>query len=97
MQLSQDDIKHIAHLARLDLKDEEVEQYGAELSDILNFVDQLQEVDVTDVEPTAQVTGLENIYREDEVNEWNEQEKEDALKQAPDREGRNVKVKRVLE
>lgn len=84
-------------MSRLDLTDQELEKYGSELSAILDFVDQLKEVDVTGVEPTAQVTGLENIYREDEIREWNEKEREEALSQAPDREGRQVKVKRVLE
>jgi aspartyl-tRNA(Asn)/glutamyl-tRNA(Gln) amidotransferase subunit C len=97
MKLSKDDIKHIATLARLELTDDEIEKYGSELSAILDFVDQLKEVDVTGVEPTAQVTGMENVYRHDEAKPWDEAESEEALDQTPDREGKSVKVKRVLE
>jgi len=96
MKLDKKEIKKIAELARLELTDKELETYGLQLSDILGYVDQLQEVDVTGVEPTAQVTGLENVMREDKVEEWPEDEVESALGQAPDREGKFVKVKRVL-
>lgn len=97
MKLSKNQIQHIANLARLELTDEELEKYGGQLSDVLSYVDQLSEVDTAGVLPTAQVTGLENVLRADEIEEWNEQEREAALSQAPEREERFVKVKRVLE
>ena len=64
---------------------------------ILSYIDQLQEVNVNGVEPTAQVTGLVNVWREDELLDCPESEREAALKQAPELEGHQVKVKRVLE
>jgi len=67
MTLTKDDIRHIARLARLHLSDEEVERSANELSSILDYVGQLQEVDTKSVEPTAQVTGLSNSFRVDEV------------------------------
>ena len=97
MKLTKKEIQHIANLARLELTDKELKEYGSQLSDVLSYIDQLQEVDVTGVEPTAQVTGLANVLREDKAEEWNEAEREAALKQAPEMEGRQVKVKRVLE
>jgi aspartyl-tRNA(Asn)/glutamyl-tRNA(Gln) amidotransferase subunit C len=97
MKLSKEEIKHIADLARLELTVEEKEKYGSQLSKVLDFIEQLKEVDTTDCEPTAQVTGLENIFRMDEKENWNEREKEEALKQAPELENGQVKVKRVLE
>lgn len=97
MKLSKDQIKHIADLARLDLTDEELSKYGGQLSEVLNYIDQLKEVEVGEVEPTAQVTGLENILREDETENWDKEEIDKALDQAPDREDREIKVKRVLE
>ena len=97
MQLSKDEIQHIAKLARLELTDAELEKYGGQLSAVLNYIDQLKEVDVKGVLPTAQVTGLENVLREDVVNGWNKEEIEAALKDAPEREGRFIKVKRVIE
>jgi len=69
MALSHDDVRHIAKLARLHLSDEEVEKFSRELSSILDYIDQLQEVDTSNVEPTAQVTGQTNSFREDEVKE----------------------------
>lgn len=97
MQLSKEEIQHIANLARLDLTKEELEKYGSQLSNVLSYIDQLKEVDVTGVEPTAQVTGLENVWRADEAEEWPSEEREDALCLAPDFENGQYKVKRVLE
>ena len=97
MKLTKQQIKHIANLARLELTESELEQYGSQLSAVLNYIDQLKEIDVIGIEPTAQVMGLENVFREDEVEAWNENEREIALKQASGLEGRQVKVKRVLE
>ncbi|OGF24399.1 hypothetical protein A3H09_01300 [Candidatus Falkowbacteria bacterium RIFCSPLOWO2_12_FULL_45_13] len=97
MQLSKQEIQHIAKLARLDLSEPELEKYGGQLSAVLDYIDQLKEVDVKGVEPTAQVTGLENVLREDEVKNWDKEEIELALKDAPARGGRFIKVKRVLE
>lgn len=97
MNLSKFEIQHIAKLARLELADEELEKYGGQLSAILNYIDQLKEVGVKGVAPTAQVTGLENILRQDEVNDWDKEEVEEALADAPERAGRFIKVKRVIE
>ncbi len=96
MKLTKKEIEHIADLARLELDDNELKLYGNQLSDILDFIDQLQEVDTTGVEPTAQVTGLINIWREDKVLVWDKQEQADALVQAPALEDEQIKVKRVL-
>lgn len=97
MQLTQEEIKQVANLARLELTEAELAQYGDQLSSVLNYIDQLAEVDVEGVEPTAQVTGLENVWREDVVFDCPEDEREAALKEAPELEGHQIKVKRVLE
>ncbi len=65
--LSPDQVRHIAKLARLRLSDEEVEKLSKELTSILGYVDMLQEVDTKGVEATAQVTGQENSFRTDEI------------------------------
>ena len=70
MKLKKEQVKHIAELARLDVAEEELEKYSEQLTGILEFIEKLQEVNTDDVEPTAQVTGMENIFREDEVKEW---------------------------
>ena len=97
MKLSKQEIQGIAKLARLDLTEAELEKYGGQLSAVLSYINRLKEVDVKGVEPTAQVTGLENVLREDEVKNWDKKEIEEALKDAPEREGRFIKVKRVIE
>ena len=97
MKLTVEEIKKIATLARLELTPEQIETYGDQLSGVLDYVAMLSEVDTTDVEPTAQVTGLENVLRADEIQNWPEDEIEAALKDAPGREDRFIKVKRVIE
>jgi aspartyl-tRNA(Asn)/glutamyl-tRNA(Gln) amidotransferase subunit C len=94
--LDKSQIEHIARLARLDLTEAEQVKYGGQISAILGYIEQLQEVDVDKVEPTAQVTGLVNSWREDEVLDWPKDENILALNDAPGKEGRNIKVKRVL-
>lgn len=66
-QLTADQVRHIAKLARLNLSDAEVEKYTTELTSILQYIDMLSEVDTTGVEPTAQVTGQVNSLRPDVI------------------------------
>ncbi|MDD5291284.1 MAG: Asp-tRNA(Asn)/Glu-tRNA(Gln) amidotransferase subunit GatC [Patescibacteria group bacterium] len=96
MKLTKEEIKHIADLARLELTDDELKKYGSQLSAVLNYINQLKEVDTTDIEPTAQVTGLENALREDVKEDWDKREGQEAFRQAPELESGQIKVKRVL-
>ena len=97
MKLTKEEIEHLARLARLSLTEEEKAQYAAELSAILEFVEQLQEVDTTDVEPTAQVTGLEDVYRDDVAVPQRAEIMEKIVEQFPDRDGNLLKVPGVFE
>jgi len=97
MKLKIKDIQHIANLARLELTKVEEKKYGEQLSAVLDYVEQLQEVDVNNIEPTAQVTGLSNVLREDKIKDWDEQERNMALKQAPGMVDGQIEVKRILE
>ena len=65
--LTTEQVRHIAKLARLRLTDMELEKFPRELTSILQYVDMLKEVDTSGVEPTAQVTGQTNVFREDEI------------------------------
>ncbi|MFH0851661.1 MAG: Asp-tRNA(Asn)/Glu-tRNA(Gln) amidotransferase subunit GatC [Candidatus Peregrinibacteria bacterium] len=67
MPLSPAQVRHIAKLARLQISDAEVEKFGRELSAILDYVAKLQKVSTKDVVPTAQITGLSNVFREDVI------------------------------
>ena len=61
MSISKEEIDNIAELSRLELSAEEKEKFGEQLGSILDYVEQLSEVDTTDVEPTAQVSGLIDV------------------------------------
>ncbi len=60
------DVRYIARLARLELSDEEVARYQAQLSNVLTFVEALRKVDVSGVEPTAHASPVFNVFRPDE-------------------------------
>lgn len=66
-QLTRDQVRHIAKLARLSLSEAEEQKFAIELTNILSYVNVLSEVDTQNVEPTAQVTGRENAFRADVV------------------------------
>lgn len=95
MKLKKEDIRHIAELARLELNSKEISKYTHDLSAILDYVNMLEEVDTDKIEPTAQVSGLMDVFRKDEIKPWSEEEVEMALSQS-EREGGAIKVKRVL-
>ena len=88
-------VQHIAALARLGLTDAELERMRDQLSAVLDHISMLQEVDTSDIAPTAQVIQLENVMRADEVGPG--LSRESALANAPDREGPMLRVPVVLE
>ena len=67
MSLSEKDVQYVARLARLELSEEEVQRFSRQLSSILEYVEQLNVLDVKDVEPLAHVLDLKNVFREDEA------------------------------
>lgn len=89
-------IKKIAKLANLTLNSEEEVKFEKQLTDIVNYIDKLNEVNTTAVEPTAQVTGLVNVSREDNsaISSLNQ---EDALKNTKSKHNGLFKVKAILE
>jgi aspartyl-tRNA(Asn)/glutamyl-tRNA(Gln) amidotransferase subunit C len=93
--LTRDDVLKLARLARLKLTDEEVAMYQREIGEILEYVEQLDQVDVAGLEPTSQVTGLTNVTRDDEEINYG-YEALDLLKNVPATEGNQIKVKRMI-
>ncbi len=85
----------MARLSRLHLSEDEIEQFTGEISAILGYVEQLQNVDLKDLKPTNQVTGLTNVMRADEVKDYGATP-EELLKNAPATSGGHIKVKRML-
>jgi aspartyl-tRNA(Asn)/glutamyl-tRNA(Gln) amidotransferase subunit C len=94
-QLSRDDVLKLARLARLDLTDEEVDEFVLELSNILQYVTQVQDADVTGLQPTTQVTGLTNVMRDDAVVDYGVS-RDDLLRLPPATQDGLIKVKRML-
>lgn len=95
MSLTSSDVAHVARLARLSLSAEELERMRSQLSDILAYIEMLQEVDVSGVEQTAQVTGLATVMRPDVVTE--RLGREAALANAPDQREGMFRVKPVFD
>ena len=95
MALTLDEVRKVALLARLRLSDDELERMQQQLSSILDYMQVLQEVDVADVAPTAQVTDVVNVMRPDEVRP--SLPVDEALAGAPSVENGYFKVKPVFE
>lgn len=79
--ITTDDVKHVAKLARLELTEEEINKYSKQLGEILKYVEQMNEVDTTGVEPMPHAIPVYNVMREDVVKY--EQTKEELMANAP--------------
>lgn len=87
------DVEHVAKLARLELTEEEKEKFTKQLGDVLKYVEQMNEVDTTGVEPMAHAFDIVNVMREDVV--VHEQTKEELMKNAPDEENGFFRVPKI--
>ena len=92
--LESDQVRKVAHLARLELTEEEEKTFTTQLGDILDYVEQLKELDTDDVKPTARAIDVSNVTRTDTLETW--KEKEAILSCAPDREGEFFKVPKIM-
>lgn len=95
MKISNEEVKHIAKLAKLSLSEEEVEKYAKDLESIATFMEKLNEVDITGVEPTAHIVDKKNVFRKDENKP--SIEREQMLKNAPSKEAGCISVPKVVE
>lgn len=95
MKISEQDIKTVASLSRLRIRDEEAEEVISQLNKILTYVENLQTLDTTDIEPTTYALPMQNVFRADVVKP--SLERELALSNAPLKEDGYFKVPRVLE
>ena len=93
-RLSREDILKLARLSKLELTDEQVEKFRGEIESIVGYVEQLQSVDVTGLKPTNQVTGLTNVTRKDEIEEY--AGREELLKNLPASQNGQIKVNRII-
>lgn len=96
MALTLKELEHIALLARLELSDEEKELFATQLSSILDYIDQLGQVDTTCVSYSYQVQGLEHVMDPDDVRDCDDDSRALILAAMPDRAGDLLKVKNIF-
>ena len=95
LQLDDATVSHVAHLARIAITDAEAKLYGEQLSKILDYVNQLNELDTSEVPPTEHPLLASNVFRPDAPHpSWSP---DDALKNTPDRHGDFFRVPKVLD
>jgi aspartyl-tRNA(Asn)/glutamyl-tRNA(Gln) amidotransferase subunit C len=92
--LDREQVQKVAHLARLELMPEEEEQFATQLSSILDYFEQLGELDTEDVPPTTRAINVSNITRPDTLQPY--PEREALLKEAPEPDGDFFKVPQIM-
>ncbi len=95
MALERKDVEHVARLARLNFSEGELDTCTRELGSILEYIEQLSEVDVSDVQPLAHGAHGTNVFRDDEVAPSLEPEK--FLRGAPDTDGQHFQVPKIID
>ena len=94
-KLTKEEVKHVAHLARLAITEEEAEKFADQLGKITEFAEQLNELDTTNVEPTSHVLPLVNVLREDVAKEGLAREK--VMLNVKEQEAGQIKVPSIME
>lgn len=94
MAISRDEVQHVAQLARLEFSEDDEEQMAEELSQMLDYVDKLNELDTSGVPPMSHVLDVTNVFREDDIESRIDQEQ--ALEPAPEQEGGYFQVPKVV-
>jgi aspartyl-tRNA(Asn)/glutamyl-tRNA(Gln) amidotransferase subunit C len=95
MKIDKDLVDKIAHLARLEFRDEQKEKIEQDLNNILSFMESLNEVDTSNVAPLVYLSDEKNVFRKDEVKQ--EISHEQALKNAPKKDSDYFRVPKVIE
>ena len=95
MKVSAEEVKKIALLSRLEIKEGRVEAVQHQLSDILSYMELIEQADISEVEPTAHAVSMSNVMRDDAPQE--SLPNEDALQNAPEAEGGYFKVPKVIQ
>ncbi|MBQ3311483.1 Asp-tRNA(Asn)/Glu-tRNA(Gln) amidotransferase subunit GatC [bacterium] len=93
MAITIKDVEHVAKLARLDLTQEEKENFTRQLGDVLKYVEQMNEIDTSNVEPLSHPIDFTNVMREDEIHY--EQTKKELMANAPEEEDGFFKVPKI--
>ena len=94
-QISREDVQHLAQLSSLQLADDEIDGLQADIGNILGYVDQLAELNTDGVEPTYQVTDLDNVWRDDVIDDYGI-DRDELLALASESQNNQIKVPKVL-
>ncbi len=94
-RISEDQVKHVAHLARLAITEEEAKKFTTQLDAIIGFAEQLNELDTAQVDPTSHVLEMKNVFRKDKPGVG--LPREEVLKNAPDQKDGQIRVPSILE
>lgn len=94
-RISVDSVKHVAHLARLAITEQDAEKFSKQLDAIITFAEQLNELDTENVKPTSHVLDMKNVLREDVPEKG--LPVEEVMKNAPDHKDNQVRVPAILE
>lgn len=92
--ITKEEVRHIAGLARIGVDEKDLDKFAADLSAVLDWIEELKEVDVAGVEPTAHITGMENRMREDAQIDF--ENKNAIVDLFPEKKDNYGKVKSVL-
>lgn len=95
--LTKEEIVHLAKLANLHLSEKEIEKFRRQLSDVVDYINKLNQVETKDVEPVAQLTELENVTIPDEVLDERRLTQEEAIKNAKSKKDGYIKVKAIFD
>ncbi len=93
--IDKNEVRRLAQLSSISLNDKQIEDLQKDIGNILNYVEQLQQIDTSDIEPSYQVTHLSNVGREDVVINYG-LSREQLLNSAPDQQDGHIKVPKVL-
>lgn len=94
-RITKEQVKHVSHLARLEINDEQAEIFAEQLDGIIQLAETLNEVDTTNVEPTSHVIEMKNVFREDVAEQGLSYE--ELFKNVPDHQDGQIKVPSILE
>jgi len=94
-KLREEEVRHVAKLAGLTLSPSEVKKFQKQLSEVLNYIEVLNEIDTEGLEPTSQVTGLENVFREDKIG--SSLSREEVLSGAKNKDRGMFKIKAIFD
>ncbi|WP_251716470.1 Asp-tRNA(Asn)/Glu-tRNA(Gln) amidotransferase subunit GatC [Lactobacillus agrestimuris] len=97
MEITEELIKHVAELSRLEFSDDEVETYTKQMDSIINMANELSEVDTEGVEETVQVVDRDTVFREDKPEHWQGQNRETLMENVPEKANGFIKVPVIIE